>query len=166
MPATYEPIATTKITGSSTTQVDFTSIPATYTDLIISMNLVNGTSLNALFMRFNSDSGANYGSLNWGVNGTTVFGQAGSGATTIQTTASSINDPMPALTHIFSYANTNIYKSGFTRSTSSGNPRTGMYAFGWASTSAISSITLYRDSGSPGIIGADSVFTLYGIKAA
>lgn len=166
MPATYEPIATTKISGSSTTQVDFTSIPATYTDLVISMNLVNGTSLNGLFMRFNSDSGTNYASLNWGASGASTFGNVNSGNNTISVTSSSINDAMPSFVTIFSYANTNIYKSGFTRSTSNGNPRTGMYSFGWASKSAISTITLYRDSGSPGIIGADSVFTLYGIKAA
>lgn len=166
MPATYEPIATTKVTGSSTTQIDFTSIPATYTDLVISINLVNGTSLNALFMRFNSDSGTNYGALNWGVNGSTVFASVAGSNNTIQASSSSINDNMPTFINIFNYANTNIYKSGFVRSTSQGNPRTGMYSFGWASKSAISTITLYRDSGSPGIIGADSVFTLYGIKAA
>lgn len=165
MPSTYEPIATTKITGSSTTQVDFTSIPSTYTDLVISLNLVNGTSLNALFMRFNSDSGSNYAACNMGVNGTTPFGQVGTN-NLIQVSASSINDPMPSLIHIFSYANTNIYKSGFTRSGSQGNPRSGLYGFGWASKSAISTITLFRDAGSPGIIGADSVLTLYGIKAA
>lgn len=166
MPTTYEPIVTTKVVGSSTTQIDFTSIPATYTDLVISINLVNGTSLNALFMRFNSDTGNNYAYLNWGVNGTTLFGQVGSGTNTIGVTASSINDNMPSFINIFSYANTNIYKSGFTRSGSNGNPRTGMYSFGWASKSAISSISFYRDSGSPGVIGADSVITIYGIKAA
>ena len=32
MPATYEPIATTTL-GSAASQIDFTSIPATYTDL-------------------------------------------------------------------------------------------------------------------------------------
>jgi hypothetical protein len=166
MPATYEPIATTKVTGSSTTQIDFNSIPSTYTDLVISINLVNGTSLNALYMRFNSDTGSNYAYLNWGVNGTTLFGQVGSGANTIGVSASSINDPMPSFINIFSYANTDIYKTGYTRSVSQGNPRVGMYGFGWSSKSAISSISFYRDSGSPGVIGADSVITIYGIKAA
>jgi len=100
MPATYEPIASTKVTGSSTTQIDFTSIPATYTDLVISLNIVNGTSLNALYMRFNNDTGANYANLNWGVSGTTLFGQVGSGNTTIGVTSSSINDPANSFINI------------------------------------------------------------------
>ena len=58
MPITYEPIATASGTGSNTT-LSFTSIPATYTDLILILNGSLNTGNNTR-MRFNNNSGFNY----------------------------------------------------------------------------------------------------------
>jgi hypothetical protein len=62
MPAggTYEPIATNTLSSSQGT-VTFASISASYTDLVLITvaKLASGTS--GMKLRFNSDSGANYG---------------------------------------------------------------------------------------------------------
>jgi len=58
MPATYEPIATTTL-GSAAATITFSSIPATYTDLVIVFAGTATANLNPL-MSFNSDSGTNY----------------------------------------------------------------------------------------------------------
>lgn len=60
--ATYEPLATTTLTGTQAT-IDFTSISGSYTDLIISIycqNAAASTGTRTGLMKFNSDSGSNY----------------------------------------------------------------------------------------------------------
>ena len=59
MPNTYEPIATNTL-GSAASSVTFSSIPSTYTDLIVVMNYANSTGLADVFFRFNGDTGSNY----------------------------------------------------------------------------------------------------------
>ena len=59
MPGTYEPLATTTGTGSSTT-VTFTTIPQTYTDLVLVCSDINAQTTD-IGVRFNNDSGSNYG---------------------------------------------------------------------------------------------------------
>jgi len=58
MPATYEPIATTTLTGG--TSYTFTSIPATYTDLVLVVNAATASGSSNLAMQFNADTGSNY----------------------------------------------------------------------------------------------------------
>ena len=50
MASTYTPIASSTVTGSSTTTVTFSSIPATYTDLIVVSNYKSAGN-NYLMMR-------------------------------------------------------------------------------------------------------------------
>ena len=58
MAITYEPIATTTL-GTSASSVTFSTIPGTYTDLVL---VVAGTSAatNGNEMQFNGDTGNNY----------------------------------------------------------------------------------------------------------
>jgi len=55
MPKTYEPIATTTL-GSNQTTITFSSIPSTYTDLVIVSNM-GTTTASYPFIRFNGDTG-------------------------------------------------------------------------------------------------------------
>jgi hypothetical protein len=163
MPSTYEPIQTTTLT-SAIDSVTFTSIPNTYTDLVIVANSKNATSnANYLGFRYNSDSGSNYGYVYTlgsgtspalsGVGTTQSFGRYGNGSTA---------SFQVSFLNIFNYANTNVFKTSISQSNSVGNYSIS-YTSTWRSTAAITSVQLFTDAGNWVV---DSVFTLYGIKAA
>jgi hypothetical protein len=176
MASTYEPIATTTL-GSTTDTVTFSSIPATYTDLVlIAAARDSSTSYyNAQFgLRFNGDTAANYSTTEVTGDGTS----ATSGRTSNQTWA--ILGKVPNQTsgyssstfgatvfQIMNYANTTTYKTVLSRSN---------YLFGstdgyvtakvglWRKTpETINSVSVYTNSGYGFVSG--STFTLYGIKA-
>ena len=58
MAKTYEPISTQTL-GTAPTTVTFSSIPQTYTDLVLVFNS-KSTTLNYPYLTVNSDTGANY----------------------------------------------------------------------------------------------------------
>jgi hypothetical protein len=158
--ATYEPIATFTL-SSTQFQVDFNSIPQTYTDLIMinTGNTLAGPTDNAL--RFNND-----GSTTCYLVG--VLGD-GSGVNSYLTSATYV--PMNGLwtsngagiqtVHINNYSNTTQYKSVLTR-VSNGTQSSSQAAM-WPQTSAITSLSVWA-GGSNYVAG--STFTLYGIAAA
>lgn len=162
MPAglTYEPIATTTASGS-TTSVTFSSISAAYTDLVLVVNgSANGSSA---YLRVNGDTGSNYSITRISGNG----GSASSNRTSNSTSAEFgglYNDNNTNIIHFMNYANTTTYKTFLART----NPvQSGAAAIGasvclWRSTSAINSITFLCDVN----IVSGSTLTLYGIKAA
>ncbi len=57
MPITYEPIATTTL-GSAAANIDFTSIPSTYTDLrlVLVVRSDRASTVDSVNLRFNSDT--------------------------------------------------------------------------------------------------------------
>jgi hypothetical protein len=69
MAITYDPIATT-ILGSAAASITFSSIAATYTDLVIVVK--GGCDNGSLRMQFNSDTGSNYSELTMSGNGSTA----------------------------------------------------------------------------------------------
>jgi hypothetical protein len=162
MPTTYEPIATTNGTGSSAT-ITFSSIPGTYTDIIImgtSKGSFNDENIN---IRFNSDTGANY---SW-----TILDGNGSGASSDRNSTSnntyirggvSGTSNSANIFQINNYANTTTYKTAITRANNTGARLRAVVGL-WRSTSAITSVSLVNDSGN---FSTETTFTLYGIKAA
>jgi hypothetical protein len=164
MPAanTYTQIASTTTSGNATS-VTFSSIPATYTDLIIVFNgSASGTSGD--LARFNSDTGANYSS-------TFMRGDGSSAASGRVPSATSIN---PGLTfgtsqstyimQIMNYANTTTYKTALYRSSSvATSSYVGAAVALWRSTAAINTINFFT-SGTNYVNG--STFSLYGVTAA
>jgi hypothetical protein len=164
MPKTYEPIATVTAGGSSAV-VTFSSILATYTDLILVTNLQGAGSVGT-FVTVNNDTSANYSRTN--LSGT------GSSATSTRSTNATKFDPtvngyvtnfmkMNALIHFLNYANTTTYKTFLARSN---NVEVGADATVglWRSTAAIDRIDV--TVGGSGNWASGSTFTLYGIKAA
>jgi hypothetical protein len=164
--ATYEPIATTTL-GSNASSVTFSSIPQTYTDLVLVISTVPYSgSEGSIRMRFNSDSGSNYSN-------TYLFGDSGgaqsgknSNSTNIALSyGNALNNPRytTIINHIMNYSNTTTYKTVLNRNGFS-TDWTAAFVSLWRNTNAISSIvvdvTYIYD------IGAGSTFTLYGIKAA
>ena len=165
MASTYEKIATTTLSSAELTIV-FTSIPNTYTDLVLIFNGIrsSGGDLD-LTLQFNSDTGSNYSDTE--IRGyTNQYGTYGSFRNSNQTfirLGVLTLDRTTLKTNIMSYSNTNIYKSIISRQNSI-NADYGLNAKGclWRSTSAISTVTIGSGAGN---IASGSTATLYGIKA-
>lgn len=162
--STYTPIATYTV-PSAATDYTFSSIPGTYTDLVIIANLISSAS-SGTSVQFNGDTGSNYNFMYMFGNGSgTSNGNIASttnmdifyGNTTIST----------QIAHIQSYANTSVRKNYISRF-SPVTQFTGGYAGEWASTAAITSIKLLAggNANSGATFSTGTTFTLYGIKAA
>lgn len=169
MALTYSPIATTTL-GANALSFTFSSIPNTYTDLVLigtALSTQAGTSSNTLRAVLNGDTGTNYSDTYVYGDGTTAasgrdsnFSYASLGDIA-QTSATSY--PV-AIAHFMNYSNTTTYKTILVRGSwvnSSAQATVNL----WRSTAAINSIQLFRDN-SLYNIKAGSTFTLYGIKAA
>lgn len=155
---TYEPIATTTL-GSATLSYTFSSIPSTYTDLVL---IYQGAAGDAFSLQFNSDTGNNYSY-------TRLTGNGSSAGSTRES-----NIPVAKLGLVFStqntvianiqnYANTSTYKTVISRGNAPENI-VSTYVSLWRNTNAITSITCKNDSATN--LPAGLTLTLYGIKAA
>lgn len=159
MPATYEPIATNTL-GSDTASVTFSSIPSTYTDLVLVSNYRLNTGDNFLILRFNSDTGSNYSFTNFYSEGTA----AASDRATSQTSARIGfygSAQSNSIVNIMNYSNTTTNKTAISRDNTNTYVITRVNL--WRNTSAITSLTILTPGPN---ITSGSAFTLYGIKAA
>ena len=164
MPAgnTYEAIATQTL-GSATSTVTFSSIPSTYTDLIIVVN-AKSAGTPTIRLQFNSDTGSNYSS-------TILYGDGTSAGSVRVSNEASINigavvtEFGTTIIHVMNYSNSTTYKTalGDYRMTSSAYGEAGAKVGLWRSTSAISTIVISTASNT---FSTGSSFSLYGIKAA
>ena len=162
--STYTPIATTTL-GSSAASYTFSSIPSTYTDLVIILNGQTSASVD-VGLQFNGDTATNYSRTYLEGDGTT----ATSGRSTSQTVATMNNNGYPilasyswnAIYQIMNYANATTYKSVLGRSNNANNGANTTVAL-WRSTAAINSVLIKTSSGT---FSTGSTFTLYGIAAA
>lgn len=171
---TYTPIATTKLT-TDTSVVTFSSIPQTYTDIIVIFNgMITGDAW-FLTLRFNGDTGTNYS--------TTLI--EGSGSTAV---SERLTNYAPGIVNSYSYANmsydeggiikfnimnysnSNTYKSVLL---TGGNANSAARAPGvaaavglWRNTNAITSISIQSYLSSGINIKSGATITLYGIVAA
>jgi hypothetical protein len=163
MASTYEKIATTTL-GSATATVTLSSIPATYTDLVVIMNMSFPSSGGDGYLRFNSDTGTNYSyTQTYGV-GTSVSSNGNSNVNYIRShncvaTAGTNN----AILQINNYANTTTNKTVLIRS-SDANYISLMAVGLWRNTNAITSLTFSNDGGVN--FNSGSTFTIYGILKA
>jgi len=166
----YESIATATGTGSSGV-ITFSSIPSTYKHLEIrAIGRNTGASNEAIYLRFNGDTGANYSLHFLRGNGTDVvasaqinYNQAGLYWAMGMPFAS--NTFGPNVTSILDYADTNKYKTIRALDGFDGNGSGAIEIISglWRSTSAITSITLTANSGVS--FTQYTQFALYGIKA-
>lgn len=166
MPATYEPIATNTVTGSAAANVTFSSIPSTYTDLVL-ICTTQMTGASHTLLQFNSDTGTNYSStIVYGTGSAAGSGRASNAAFVQHGVADEDNSGSTFSTvfyQIMSYANTNVNKTVLH---SIGNPNSEVTRAVslWRSTSAIDTIKIYPSNSKSYEVGC--VFSLYGIKAA
>jgi hypothetical protein len=157
---TYIALATVTL-GSTTGSVSFSSIPATYRDLILVFSGIS-TAETGVTMRFNSDSGSNYPYV--------IMDGYGSGSgSSFGGTDSSVNVAVIntgislARLQIMDYAQTDKHKTvlASVNAAAAGYVRTA--AARWANTNAINTIALAPTGGRSFTSG--STFSLYGVAA-
>ena len=161
MPSTYDKIATASGTGSAG-DITFTSIPGTYTDLVLVANIFTTANANET-LRINSDSGSNYSVTIISGNGSTAASYRGSNTNAVLFQQDQFSTSSIAAMTIFNfmnYSNTTTYKTVISRSNKA-NQSTEAQVNLWRNTAAISSITIAGAT-----FTTDAKFTLYGIKAA
>ena len=160
---TYKPIVTATL-SSNAASYTFSSIPDSYTDLIL---IVNGQVSSAVTIacQVNGDTGSNYScteaysdgtnngsarsSNNAQISVASIVAQIGSGSQWLSTL------------HFQNYSNSTTFKTVISRTSATAtivNGTTGL----WRSTSAINSIKLFGYAGASGFT-AGTTFTLYGI---
>lgn len=164
---TYSSIATTTL-GSAAASYTFTSIPSTYTDLVMVVQTRHSGSGDGNWVQAlpNSSTASSYGNTYLQGSGTTAtsgryssrndgyfIGLCNSTSLTIITT------------QFMNYANSTTYKTAISRSNASSTDGTMALVHLWAQTTAISSIKVQIESGSVNLV-AGSILSLYGIAAA
>lgn len=160
---TYSSIATYTATGSSNT-ITFSSVPQTYTDLVIAIDGNAPTSYPYFDIQFNTDTSGS--STNYSF---TRFIGFGTGAAYSDRYANFFSiepslgdtDRGSIIFHIQSYRNTNMLKTIMWRD---GNKGAALCVGLWRNTAAIDTITLKGGNGLN--IPSGTNFTLYGIEAA
>jgi hypothetical protein len=164
-PSSYESIASLTGNGSATS-LTFSSIPSTYTHLQI--RAIGRDSSG--YIRFNSDTGANYSRHQLRGNGAAASAAGAASQNEMFgfdfTETGNLADTYGVgIVDIHDYASTSKYKTirSFTGKDLNGSGNVYLYSGLWMSTSAISSITIYSPSAAP---TTASTFALYGIKGA
>ena len=165
---TYVPIATTTV-GSATSIVTFTSIPQTYTDLVLIANgsiTANGYAMQVRVGSSNTiDTGNNY-SMNrliwYPTSSPYAVESPNISFYTFDGTSYSSGSSNVGISNFMSYSNTTTYKTMLNRSGYASDQSMVSVAV-WQNTAAINTIQVYVASGN---INAGSTFTLYGIAAA
>lgn len=160
--STYTPIATFTASGSSGT-ITFSSIPSTYTDLVlVSQYQVSANDYTDITL--NSDTGSNYSGTYLTNSGNTPISGRFSNLTKFGEMYgyTSANNGM-AVWNFMNYSNTTPYKTILLRDWYGAPDLTDFRSLIWRSSAAISTINLARRSGN---WSAGSTFTLYGIQAA
>ena len=158
--------------GTATATVVFSSIPATYTDLILVMQPAANVDDENVGIRFNGDTASNYSYTRVGANntaGSTSSNRSGSFSRINTTEASGTSTNLGNLVivaHIMNYANATTYKTAIARSGQQGGTYNGVEAFvgTWRNTAAINSVTVMQ--GGARTFSTGSTFNLYGITAA
>jgi len=166
---TYTALANITL-GSAASTITFSSIPATYRDLVLVMAERNTTDDVGFVMRFNGDSGSNYNYVlaRGGDIGGVVSNQASSQTQMFVggwSFGNGTSFPAPITIDIMDYSATDKHKTvldRFQTRRNDGSGETGMMAGRWASTSAITTILLYPTSS---IFAANTTVALYGIAS-
>jgi hypothetical protein len=160
--STYAPIYSTTIT-SAVSSVTLSNIPATFTDLFLSVEIQGSNSGEDVYARFNGDGGSNYSST-WvrGIaNAASSVRQSSTGIRLSDGGSSTTGSKTSQSINLQNYSNATTFKTAISHA---GNAARGLDTFVnlWRSTSPMTSITFYMSSGDI----SSGTITVYGIKAA
>lgn len=167
MANTYVAIATVTVGSGGASSMDFTSIPATYTDLVLMVSTRSSTAEDSFGLQFNGDTGNNYSYRNVQGDGTNAQSFNGTVARIYRgrqpESGYTANTFGNSTFYIPNYAGSNN-KSVSLDTVNENNAtlaRASLSAAIWSNTAAITSIKVLPDSGS---FVQYSTATLYGIK--
>jgi hypothetical protein len=162
MPSTYEPIATQTL-SSTAAIITFSSIPSTYTDLVLVVACLDSAA-GRTRLRLNTDSTTKYSRTNLVGNGSNANSYQASNDTQFDLSVAagtSSTVPTAQIISINNYSNTTTNKTILSRySLASG--ATELMCGVYRSTSAINSVSYFTQ----GTLQIGTTFTIYGIKAA
>jgi hypothetical protein len=165
MAVTFKAIATTTVGSGGASSIDFSSIPATYTDLVIKLSLRQSSINIAYGLVYFNNSSANF----------TFRSIEGSGSTAVSASGSTgpYGIPTPSSYTANSFSNIEIYipnyAGGNNKSysvdavieTNAATAYSDLIAGLWSQTTAINRLTFYPVAGT---FDQYSSITLYGIK--
>lgn len=156
---TYTLIANQTVSGSSTASIVFSSIPQTYTDLVLIADAITTKATeDYAYLYFNSDTAANYSRTE--MSGTGSVAQSSRFSNLIPFTLHPTNRANQ-IVNIMDYSNIVTYKTTVYRN----NPTWSLVDAGiglWRNTAAINTLTI---TGYTANIAVGSNFRLYGIEA-
>ena len=158
--ATYVPITITTL-GSTSSSVTLSSVPSTYTDLLLVVNGQNSSGHGNWRVQFNSDTGNNYSFVYIAGDGTNVASGAYANQSSVDSGLAGNGNWATMLVNVNNYSNAVTYKTTLSRMSSSSifvSQNVGL----WRNTSAINSVTILNDNA----WASGYTFTLYGIKAS
>jgi hypothetical protein len=163
MPATYDSIATTAL-STSATEVNFTNISGSFTDIILVGRFSSTTLIfGGMNLRFNSDSGSNYSYTLIEGTGSAATSARASNTTLMEMGYNGTNDSTQNIViNIQNYSNTTTNKTAISRYNSAAGQVMG-YVGMWRNTAAITSIRFAVNNQA---FATGSTFSLYGIRAA
>jgi hypothetical protein len=160
---TYTQIASTTLGSAGT--ITFSSIPATYTDLVLVVNGKANSTVGQLALRLNGDTATNYSE--------TILEGDGTTASTLRITSGSYmqlgyyayfdaTNQATGICHIMNYANTTTNKTVLARMNNTALATSTSVGL-WRSTAAINSIVVSAATNS---FATGTTASLYGITAA
>ena len=154
---TYDLLAS-NVLSSSASSVTFSSIPATYRDLVLVVSpIATGGDFNSN-IRINSDTGSNYSRVGMSGDGETATSFSATAAFILGVIASTSSPPTLGVYNFMDYSATDKHKTIISRYA---NPSaTSAFAFRWANTSAINNLEIYASANN---FASGSTFYLYGI---
>lgn len=157
MTTTYDCIATTTL-GSSASSITFSSISASYTDLML---VLEGGPITVnvafdVYLRMNSDTSSNYSDTRYMSNFTDQLSNFSSGIRIGQWRNVERNS---TITHLLNYSNATTFKTILSQDGKT-QDNVGQYVGLWRSTAAINEVTLAGSNFPSG-----TTATIYGIKA-
>lgn len=167
MAKTYTPIATQTLTTSAASVI-FSSIPSTYTDLVLVSNIlgnVGSPTDYSIKLTFNNDGTSVYSVTKLTGNGTTATSARNSNLAYIAAWDQgyfSTTQPTTIITAVMNYSNSTTFKTAITRGNAAATATQATVGL-WRSTSAITRLDIAAEAGN---FGTGSTFTLYGILKA
>jgi hypothetical protein len=162
---TYVALDKKTVTGSAAASVEFTSIPSTYTDLVV---VINGqvSSNVTVSCQINGDTGTNYSTTELYADGSYInsFRSSTNAQIAVMGIGAQVNSGTQWVStlNFQNYSNTTTYKTYISRTSTTGSV-VGSYVSLWQNTSAIGSVELYPNSTT---WSSGTIFTLYGILKA
>ena len=161
--ATYTPIASFSSNGSTTSFIFGASntLPQTYTDLVLIISDPNSTAFFDTRLIFNNDTGANYSRTGLrSISGNFSFRQTGLNSIILGSNGGS-DFARPSISHIMSYANSNVYKTVIDSEYGAGSGISAQAEL-WRNTAAITQLEVQTSSA----MASGATMCLYGITAA